>query len=123
MAKTLTINETLLLMKSVEGRLEDLKGLRNVVAAQVALKGYYDPKTQTMPEYVNPSVTITDQKITELQYFLCAAEAAAETAIEESNRVSRVDFDFDIDSLLKPLGESILKPHGEKDGDGDADQT
>lgn len=104
------MEQALLLMKAVRARLEDLTGLRNVVAAQVALKGYYDPKTQTGPEYVNPPVTITDKKITELQYFLCAAE----TAIEESNKLARVEFDFDIDSLLKPLDA--------KDGDDNADQ-
>lgn len=94
------MKETLLLMKSVKGRLEDLKTLRSSVAIHLVMKGAYDPERQTGPEYVNPDVTITDAKIIELEDFLCSAE----TAIEESNRVTEIDLDLDIDRLLNPLG-------------------
>ena len=110
MSQTRTVTETLTLMKSVKGRLEDLKTLRNLVAVQVAAKGSYDPKTLTGQEYVNPEVTITDAKITELEYFL----SRAETAIDFSNRVTEIELDFDIDRLLKPLGEKDVDDNAEQ---------
>jgi hypothetical protein len=94
----LTINELMALMKTVRERVNSLKPMRQSVAMQE--KNYWkvsgEIESVNQPQY---DVKKVDKKIMELENFLFRADAKIKT----TNARTRVDFDVDIEELLKPL--------------------
>jgi len=92
----MTINELLVLMKAVNKRINDLSIIRQTVS--VTEHRYFggDERKESIPEY---DVKAVDKKITELQLFLFKADSA----IKQSNAVTSVEVEVDVDSLLAPL--------------------
>jgi len=91
-----TINETLVLMKIIRERMNELKILRSEVSRQETYSFRSDNEKIVEPRY---DVKTVDKKITELQNFLYVTEAK----IKQSNAVTQIDVDVDVDSLLQPL--------------------
>lgn len=89
-----TINELLVLSKSVRERVNNLKSLAEVVAKKERYFG--NPDKVIEPQY---DVKDVDKKIIELQRFLLKVD----TEIKKSNAITEVEIDFNIDELLSPL--------------------
>lgn len=91
----MTVNELLVTSKIVRERLKDLKELRTTVGS---VKRYYGMEKESVvePKY---DVIKVDKKITELQNFLMVADQK----IKQSNAVTKIDYEIEIDKLLAPL--------------------
>lgn len=90
----LTINELLALIKSVRARVSELNSLRSQVSSE---EHYFGAKEKVVePKY---DVKLVDKKITELEKFLFKADAL----IKQSNALTTVEIEADIDVLLSPL--------------------
>jgi hypothetical protein len=90
----LTINETLALCKMIRERANELKHLRDKLAVKDRFYGQADKVSE--PQY---SVTFVDQKIVELENFLFRADAK----IKQSNAITMIEVNENVDSLLAPL--------------------
>jgi len=91
-----TINKAMVLMKAVRERVNQLRALRGQVSTREYTYFGSDKKTDTEPQY---DVKAVDKKITELELFLFKADAK----IKQSNAVTKIEIDADVDSLLSPL--------------------
>lgn len=92
----MTVNQLLVLMKEVRSRLSDLRSLRSSCAVSET-RFYGDTqRTEREPHY---DVKVIDKKITELETWLFKADAA----IKQSNAVTQVDVEVNVDELLKPI--------------------
>jgi hypothetical protein len=90
----MTVNELLVVEKIARERLKDLKELRTEVASK---KRFYGEKESVSePQY---DVKLVDKKITEIQNFLMLADQK----VKQSNAVTNIEFNPDIDKLLAPL--------------------
>lgn len=91
-----TVNEVLILMKAIRARLNELQSLRSQVSTRDT--HFYGDQSKNIkePQY---DVKLVDKKIVELANFLLLADSA----IKNSNAVTHVSIDINIDSLLKPL--------------------
>ncbi len=90
----MTINELLVLIKAVRSRVSELNSLRTQVAIQ---ENYYGNKERVVtPLY---DVKKVDKKIVELETFLFKADAK----IKQSNALTHVEIEANVDSLLSPL--------------------
>ena len=92
----MTVNEILVLQKAVRERVNELKGLRNQVSTKERFFGMREETKIIEPQY---NVKEVDKKITELEMFLFKADAA----IKQSNAVTQVNVEANIDKLLEPL--------------------
>ena len=94
----LTVNQLLVLCKEIRNRLNDLRGLRNSVSTRE--RTYFgvnqENRKEVEPQYDFKAV---DKKVTELENWLFKADAA----IKQSNAMTVVDVDVDVDTLLAPL--------------------
>lgn len=91
-----TVNQLLVLLKEIRSRVCDLKRLRCQVAVKTT-SFYGERETKEVePQY---DVKVLDKKITELENFLFTADAA----IKQSNAVTTVDVEVDVQKLLEPL--------------------
>jgi len=90
-----TVNEVMVLMKAVRGRLAELSGLRSSVANVVS---YYDAgaKKTIEPQY---DVKMLDRRCVEIENWLLEAE----TKIKQSNAVVTIELEADVALLLKPI--------------------
>ena len=89
-----TINETLVLIKVVRARVNELNALRSQVAVE---EHYYGAKERVVtPNY---DVVCVDTKITELEKFLFFADSA----IKQSNAITKIEIEADVNILLEPL--------------------
>jgi hypothetical protein len=93
----ITVNELMVLMRTVRERINGLDRLRQETAVKT-FYGYGSPETKMVePQF---DVKVVDQKIMELQYFLYLADAK----VKASNAVTKVEINTDVDNLLKPIG-------------------
>ena len=97
MEQTLTINEMMSLMKVVRERINSLKGLRQQVAVR---EKYYlgsgDLQKSEEPQY---DVKAVDRKIMELENFIFQADSK----IKQTNAMTHVPMNVDVEKLLEPL--------------------
>ena len=94
----MTINELLVLTKTIRERLNGLKGLRGDVSKKSMWMYGAEEKKIEEPRY---SVIQVDKKITELQNFLFKADAA----VKQANAMTQVTIDVNVETLLAPLVE------------------
>jgi len=91
----MTVNELMVFMKAVRQRIYELSALRSQTSTRESI--YSGDITKVIePQY---DVKVVDKKITELQNFLFKADSK----IKQSNAVTTIDIDVDVDSLLEPL--------------------
>jgi trehalose utilization protein len=89
----MTICECLVLIKAVQARIGELSALRNEVAGT---KTYFEPKKTVEPNY---NVVAVDKKITNLRRWLYQAEAK----VKQSNAITQVNVEGDVNELLSPI--------------------
>jgi hypothetical protein len=91
----MTVNELMVLMKTVKGRMGQLQALQQSVAKK---ESFFDRGENKLvePQY---DVKQVDKKIVEIQNFLYFADAK----VKQSNAVTKVDIVCSVDSLLSPL--------------------
>lgn len=92
----LTINELLVLMKVVRERLCELRSLKNQVAMKTR---YIDINSKERIEEPQYDIKVVDRKVVQLENWLFKADSA----IKQSNAVTKIDIVADIDDLLAPL--------------------
>ena len=92
----MTINELLSLTKIVRERLNGLKDLRKEVSTVTSFLYGTDEKKVTEVLY---DVKTVDIKIVELETFLFKVDSA----IKQSNAVTTISMEVNVDELLKPL--------------------
>ena len=92
----MSINELLVLMKTIRERVNSLKTLRSQVSVKESYLYSRDEKKIIEPQY---DVKKVDQKISELETWLFRADSA----IKQSNALTKVDITADVEKLLKPL--------------------
>ena len=92
----MTVNQILVLMKTVRERVNGLKTLRTQVSTKTTWYGEKEKVEE--PQY---NIKAVDKKITELETWLFKADSA----IKQSNAVVNVNIDsqLTVDDLLKPL--------------------
>jgi len=91
----MSINELLVLMRRIKERIKKLEELKG----SVSTKEYYtrgDSEKRVEPQYDLKSL---DKKVMELENFLFKADAA----IKQSNAVTKIPIDVNVDALLAPL--------------------
>ena len=93
MAK-MTVNEAMVLAKVVRGRYAELSSLRGHSATRETFYG--EPKKIIEPTY---DVKVLDKRCVELENFLLLVE----TKIKQSNAMTTIEVDVDVNSLLVPL--------------------
>lgn len=91
-----TINELLVLMKTVRYRMKELESLRDQISTKTTFGWGGETAKVVEPQY---DVKKVDAKMVELQKFMFFADSK----IKNSNAVTKVDFDADIDSLLSNI--------------------
>lgn len=91
----LTINELLVLQKTVRGRIGQLQSLQQSCSKKESWLGRDENKV-VEPKY---DVKELDKKIVELQNFLYFADAK----VKQANATTKVTIDCNIDTLLAPL--------------------
>ena len=90
----MSINECLVLQKSVRERVNELKNLRSQVSTK---ERYFGEKEKTVePLY---DVLKVDKKITQLEMWLFKADAA----VKQSNATTEISVEANVDVLLAPL--------------------
>ena len=94
----LTVNQLLVLMKEVRSRCNDLRSIRSSCTTRE--RTYFglnqENRKEVEPQY---DVKAVDKKVTSLENWLFKADAA----IKQSNAMTVVDVEVDVDDLLKPL--------------------
>jgi hypothetical protein len=97
----MTVNEAMVLQKALRSRIGSLSSIRNANAVRTRRwdmfsDGKEKERTEIEPQY-DPKVV--DKKITELEVVLFKLD----TAIKQSNAVTKIDFEADVSKLLEPL--------------------
>lgn len=92
----MTINELLSLSKVIRERVNGLKDLRKEVSVKTSFLYGSDEKKVTEPQY---DVKTVDIKIVELETFLFKVDSA----IKQSNAVTTIKMEVNVDELLKAL--------------------
>lgn len=93
MAK-LTVNEAMVLAKTIRGRYAELSSLRSSCASRETY--FSEPKKVIEPTY---DVKALDKRCVELENFLLNVD----TKIKQSNAITMIEVDADVKSLLAPL--------------------
>ena len=90
----MSVNELLVLQKAVRERVNQLKNLVRESSVQTS---YYGEKEKVVtPQYDGKLI---DKKVTELEMWLFKSDAA----IKQSNAVTQVNVEADVDKLLSPI--------------------
>ena len=92
----MTINELLSLVRVVRSRVSELQRLRDSVSTTERWVAFGEKEKEKTPNYCIKDV---DKKIAELEIFLFKADST----IKQSNAVTRIDIDANIEGLLAPL--------------------
>ena len=91
----MTVNEAMVMMKVIRGRLGELSSLRQTSAVRETSYFGQDKKiTEALYD-----VKALDKRCTELENFLLIAE----TKIKQSNAITVIDVDADVKELLAPI--------------------
>jgi hypothetical protein len=96
MGELMTVNQLLVLMKAVRERLNQLKSLASSVATKETMIYGSDRERTTEPQY---SIKEVDKSVVKLEMWLFKADSA----IKQSNAVTKVNLDVNVDELLNPL--------------------
>jgi len=91
-----TINELMVLMKALRGRLAELSSLRSECSNSTQYYGSTGEKIVT-PLY---SVKELDAKCVAIENFILLAD----TAIKQSNAITKVNIEIDAQTLMTPIG-------------------
>ena len=97
----MTINEAMVLQRTIGKRMSDLQSIRNSNVTRTrtySYLGYGQPKerVEAEPQYYPK---IVDKKIVELEGFLFKLD----TAIKRANAKTEIGFEADVDKLLEPI--------------------
>ena len=92
----ITINQALVLGKTIRQRLGELQNLRNSVANTETRWLSNNERVENKPHY---DIKDVDKKVVELENFIYNLDAA----IKQSNAVTIVEVDADVKTLLAPL--------------------
>jgi len=97
----MTINEAMVLQRTIGKRMSDLQNIRNSNAVRTRTFSYLDggqPKerVEVEPQY-DPK--LVDKKIVELEGFLFKLD----TAIKRANAKTEIGLEADVDKLLEPI--------------------
>ena len=97
----LTINEGMVLQKAVGSRVAELKALRAQVAIKNETMWYREDKNNDKKDTIEPQFDVkkVDKKIVELELFLFKLESK----IKQTNAMTKIDIEADVDKLLSPL--------------------
>ena len=91
----MTVNELLVLMRRIRERIKSLEGLKSQVSTRESwMRG--DAEKNIEPNY---DIKVLDKKVMELENFLFKADSA----IKQSNAMTKIDLKVDVDALLAPL--------------------
>ncbi|MFA6971409.1 MAG: hypothetical protein WC208_08420 [Gallionella sp.] len=93
MAK-MTINEVMVMMKAIRGRLAELSNLRSQSASKETYYG--TPERVIEPKY---DIKALDKKCVELENWILDADSK----VKQSNAVTTIELDADVKVLLSPL--------------------
>ena len=92
----LTVNELMVVMKNARGRVQDLKTLRQSSSKSERFYIGEEREREVKPEY---DVKAVDRKAIEIEKFLMKADSA----IKQSNAITKVSVELDVDSLFAPI--------------------
>jgi len=97
----MTVNEAMVLQKTIKERLAELRNLRNQVATEKTttypwMEGDKQKIDTTVVKY---DIKLLDRKVTELELFLYKLDAK----IKQSNAVTEISIIADVEKLLAPL--------------------
>lgn len=95
--KKITVNEAMVWLKVVRGRLAELSKLREANSRKEIVY-YTDQKKEFEPLY---DVKKLDKKCTELENFILEME----TKIKQSNAITNIETEADVNILLAPIEE------------------
>jgi hypothetical protein len=95
MEKVMTVNEAMVLMKIIRGRLGELSSLRQSSSTRETTT-YNGEKKRVEPLY---DVKALDKRCTEIENFLLLTE----TKIKQSNAITTIKVDVDVNELLTPI--------------------
>jgi len=97
MEKVMTVNEAMVFMKAIRGRLGELSSLRQ--ANSIRETSYFGENDKKIKEPMY-DVKALDKKCTELENFLLTVE----TKIKQSNAVTKIKIEgADVAELLSPI--------------------
>jgi len=91
----MTVNELMVLMKTVRGRMGQLQALQQSCSKK---ETFFDRDANRIvePQY---DVKMLDKRVVELQNFLYLADAK----VKQSNAITKISIDCDVNALLSPL--------------------
>jgi hypothetical protein len=92
----ITINQALVLGKTIRQRLGELQSLRNSVANKEVRWMNATERTETTPQY---DIKDLDRRVVELENFIYSLDSS----IKQSNATTIVEIDADVKALLAPL--------------------
>lgn len=98
---SMTINEGMVLQKTIQGRLNELRRLRDSVAVEKHIfRPWGTTEKETREEVtVKYDIKALDKKVVELELFLFKIDSK----IKQANAMTKIDLDADVDKLLSPL--------------------
>lgn len=95
----MTINEGMVLQKAVNGRLNELRKLRDSVSTDRNTYTMYGEKEKREEIVVKYDIKLVDKKVVELEIFLFKLDSK----IKQANAMTKIDLEANIDALLSPL--------------------
>lgn len=93
--KGMTVNELLVLMRRVRERIKSLESLK----AQSTTRSFYSVNAVEKREEPQYDIKALDKKVMELENFLFKADSA----IKQSNAITQLSLEINVDALLAPL--------------------
>jgi len=97
----ISVNEAMVLQKTIKERVAELRVLRNSVATEKSTTYPWLDKQDGKIEstVVKYDIKLLDKKIVELELFLFKVDSK----IKQSNALTQIDIIADVDKLLAPL--------------------
>lgn len=95
----MTVNEAMVLIKTVRERMQDLKQIRLSVTVKTKTRRNYGNESTEEDNEPQYDAKAVDRKVTELQNFIFLADAK----IKQANARTEIDLDTDVGNLLAPL--------------------
>ena len=97
----MTINEGMVLQKTIQGRLNELRRLRDSVAVEKhTFRPWGNGEKEIREEItVKYDIKALDKKVVELETFIFKIDSK----IKQANAMTKIDLVADVDKLLSPL--------------------
>lgn len=92
--ENMSVSNLMVMMKAVKERMNDLKTVRTDVSKKERF--YTSTEKEIIPQY---DVKLVDAQIVKLQNWIMKADAI----VKQSNAVTMVNVNVDLDELMKPL--------------------